>query len=55
MERGGNGIGGDDEEAVVAPKRPQAPQQRYHAVESQDHAIVQMTTMEPGSSAAAPR
>ena len=52
MERGGNGIGGDDEEAAVAPKRPQ---QRYHAVESQDHAIVQMMTMEPGSSAAAPR
>ena len=49
MERGG--IGNDDEEAA-APKRPQ---QRYHAVESQDHAVVQMTAMEPGSSAAAPR
>ncbi|PUZ57054.1 hypothetical protein GQ55_5G397100 [Panicum hallii var. hallii] len=50
MERGG--IGGDDEEAAAAPKHRQ---QRYHAVESQDRAVVQMTSTEPGSSTAAPR
>nr|CAB3472977.1 unnamed protein product [Digitaria exilis] len=46
MERGGI-----DEEAPA----PKHPQQRYRAVESHDHAVVPMASMEPGSSAAAPR
>ncbi|KAL6626289.1 hypothetical protein ACP70R_030015 [Stipagrostis hirtigluma subsp. patula] len=50
MERGE--IGGVDEEAPPTISRPQ---QRYRAVDSHDRAVVQMASMEPGSSAAAPR
>ncbi|OEL36584.1 Cation-chloride cotransporter 2 [Dichanthelium oligosanthes] len=49
MER--TGIGGTDEEAPA----PKNPQQRYRAVDSHDRVVVQMASMEPGSSAAAPR